>query len=153
MKKEIIKIDLTIGQRKFDISKQDEWTKEEWDAYLYTGSEDEMTFNFNLLDDNSLYMQFVNIYFEENEKKLYVFFDIENKFEYNILIKFGKDDELLDSLKIPPRIVKKNELKKHVLGYVQFGDLERSLFMEVKVFNETQTEILRDLGFNVKFYL
>ena len=73
MNKEIIDIDLTIGQRKFDISKQDEWTKEEWDAYLYTGSEDEMTFNFNLLDDNTLYMQFVNIYFEENEKN-YMFF-------------------------------------------------------------------------------
>ena len=86
-------------------------------------------------------------------KKIICFFDIKNKFENNILIKFGKDDELLDSLRIPLRKVKKNELKKHVLGYVQFGDLERTLFMKVKVFNEDQTEIVRDLGFNVKFYL
>ena len=153
MKKEIIDIDLTIGTRKFDTSKQAEWTKEEWDAYLDTSGS--TSFYFNLLDDDKLFLQFTNIYFHEVEKKLNVFFDIINKFDYNILIKFGSEyqgNKILDSLIIPSIIIQKNESKKDVLGYVQLGDLECSLFMEVKIFNEAGTKIVRDLGFNVKFY-
>lgn len=153
MKKEIIDIDLTIGTRKFDTSKQAEWTKEEWDAYLDTSGS--TSFYFNLLDDDKLFLQFTNIYFHEVEKKLNVFFDIINKFDYNILIKFGSEyqgNKILDSLIIPSIIIQKNESKKDVLGYVQLGDLECSLFMEVKIFNVAGTKIVRDLGFNVKFY-
>lgn len=85
-------------------------------------------------------------------KKIICFFDIKNKFEHNILVEFGKDDELLDSLRIQLRKIKKR-VKKAYFGYVQFGDLDRTLFLEVEVFNEAQTEMVRDLGFNVKFYL
>lgn len=156
MKKEIIDIDLTVGTRKFDTSKQAEWTKEEWDAFLdIPGSEVDTSFYFNLLDDDTLFLQFTRIYFEEIEKKLYVLFDIINKFDHDILIKFGSENQdnlILDSLRIPSIVIKKNELKQDVISYVQLGDLKCSLFMEVKIFNEDGTKIVRDLGFNVKFY-
>ncbi|ATP40034.1 hypothetical protein CSE16_08225 [Solibacillus sp. R5-41] len=153
MKKERIDIDLTIGKRQFDISKQDEWTKEEWAAFLDTS--DDTGFYFNLLDDETLFLQFKEMYLMEPEKKLYVLFDIINKFDYNILIKFGseiEDDKILGSLRIPSIIIEKDELKENVLGYVQLGKLKYSLFMEVKIFNEAGTKIVRDLGFNVKFF-
>lgn len=83
-------------------------------------------------------------------------FDIKNKFEHNILIKFGRDEnedgETLESLEVPSILIKKNELKQNVIGYNQLGDLERSLYIEIKVFNEVQTEIVRHVGFNIKFF-
>ncbi|MEK4387166.1 hypothetical protein MKZ25_15480 [Solibacillus sp. FSL W7-1464] len=91
--KEIINIDLTNGT---------------------TVSEDDMHFYFNLFNDDALFIQFVRIYFEEVEGKLFVLFDIKNKFDHNILIKFGReenedDDETLESLKIPSILIPKNE--------------------------------------------
>lgn len=121
-----------------------------------TVSEDDVSFYFNVLNDDALFIQFVRIYFEEVEKKLYVLFDIKNKFEHNILIKFGRDEnedgETLESLEVPSILIKKNELKQNVIGYNQLGDLERSLYIEIKVFNEVQTEIVRHVGFNIKFF-
>ncbi|MER2119079.1 MAG: hypothetical protein ABS935_02370 [Solibacillus sp.] len=135
MKKEIINFDFTNGT---------------------TVSEDDVNFYFNVINDDALFIQFVKIYFEEVEKKLYVLFDIKNKFENNILIKFGKeenkDGEILESLEVPSILIKKNELKQNVIGYNQLGDLERSLYIEIKVLNEAQTEIVRHLGFNIKFF-
>ncbi|MGE7983600.1 hypothetical protein [Solibacillus sp. NPDC093137] len=135
MKKEIINFDFTNGT---------------------TVSEDDVSFYFNVLNDDALFIQFVRIYFEEVEKKLYVLFDIKNKFEHNILIKFGRDEnedrETIESLEVPAILIKKNELKQNVIGYNQLGDLERSLYIEIKVFNEAQTEIVRHLGFNIKFF-
>jgi len=121
-----------------------------------TVSEDDVSFYFNVLNDDALFIQFVRIYFEEVEKKLYVLFDIKNKFEHNILIKFGRDEnedgETLESLEVPSILIKKNELKQNVIGYNQLGDLERSLYIEIIVFNEAQTEIVRHVGFNIKFF-
>lgn len=132
MEKEIINFDFTNGT---------------------TVSEDDVNFYFNLLNDDALFIQFVRIYFEEVEENLYVLFDIQNKLAHKILIKFeGENDKTLESLKIPSIILQKDELKQNVLGYVQSGDLERSLYIEIQVFNEAQTEIIRDLGFNIKFY-
>ncbi|MER2007038.1 MAG: hypothetical protein ABS939_06255 [Psychrobacillus sp.] len=136
MKKEIINFDFTNGT---------------------TVSEDDVNFLFNVLNDDALFIQFVRIYFEEIEKKLYVLFDIKNKFEHNILIKFGReeneDGETHESLEVPSILIPKNELKQNVIGYTQLGDLEHSLYIEIKVFNEAQTEIVRHLGFNIKFYI
>lgn len=42
-----------------------------------TVSEDDVSFYFNVLNDDALFIQFVRIYFEEVEKKLYVLFDIK----------------------------------------------------------------------------
>ncbi|MEK5077949.1 hypothetical protein MKX73_02950 [Solibacillus sp. FSL W7-1436] len=135
MKKEIINFDFTNGT---------------------TVSEDDVSFYFNVLNDDALFIQFVRIYFEEVEKKLYVLFDIKNKFDHNILVKFGRDEnedgEKLESLEVPTILIKKDELKQNVIGYNHLGDLERSLYIEIKVVNEAQTEIVRHLGFNIKFF-
>ncbi|WP_079524041.1 hypothetical protein [Solibacillus isronensis] len=135
MKKEILNFDFTNGT---------------------TVSEDDVSFYFNVINDDALFIQFVRIYFEEVEKKLYVLFDIKNKFEQNILVKFGRDEnedgETIESLEVPSILIKKNELKQNVIGYNKLGDLERSLYIEIKVFNEAQTEIVRHLGFNIKFF-
>ena len=39
-----------------------------------TVSEDDVNFLFNVLNDDALFIQFVRIYFEEVEKKLYVLY-------------------------------------------------------------------------------
>lgn len=132
MEKEIIHLDLTNGT---------------------TVNEDDIHFYFNLLNDDTLFIQFVRIYFEEIEENLYVLLDIQNKLAHKILIKFeGENFKTLESLKIPSILIQKDELKQNVLGYIQSGDLERYLYIEIQVFNEAQTEIIRDLGFNIKFY-
>lgn len=153
MEKEKFNIDLTIGKRKFDTSRQSEWTKEEWDTWLDPEDNEELA--FDLLNDNTLYLRVSSIYYNESNHHMFVILEVHNKFEQDILLESGKwkvDETLFEAPNMLPAYLKAKERNAAIEGNVAYMFMQSTLYMEFSIYEALTKKPLRTLAFNVKVF-
>ena len=154
MDKEKFYIDLTTGRRIFDTSRQSEWTKEEWQDWIgepeaYQG------LSFDLLEDNILHLKVSTVYYNEANNHMYVIFEVNNNYGHDILLETGHwkvDDMLFEMPAMLPVHIKVREIKANIEGNVPYMFMQRSIYMEFKMYEARPKKLLRNLAFDVKVY-
>lgn len=154
MDKEKFYIDLTIGRRIFDTSKQSEWTIEEWLAWIGE-PENHAGLAFNLLEDDTLHLNVSSIYYNESNNHMYVVFEATNKYEQDITLESGTwkvDDTFFELPNMLPIHIKANELKSDIEGNVAYMFMQDTICMEFSIFEAKTRKLMRELAFEVKVY-
>jgi len=107
MTKEVINVDFTM--KKFDTSKMDTWTKEQWKEWGGE-PEDNKGFQILLINDNKFYLEIMGIYYNEETGNMFFGFDTQNKLERDINIQFGRwkiDDSIYNLSHEKPQYLEK----------------------------------------------
>ncbi|WP_342558429.1 hypothetical protein [Metasolibacillus sp. FSL K6-0083] len=154
MERKKIFIDQTIGKKKLDTSKMDEWTPEDWKEYFpdeseYTGIQ------VDLIQHKDFYLKVTLIYIHETEKNTYIEFEAQNKLPNDILIQFGKwrmDNQGFDLSKRTPILIPTRLESIAFSEHVHFMFMESGFAMEVDILDATSLEVLEAYDIEVKVY-
>ncbi|ANU23381.1 hypothetical protein [Planococcus donghaensis] len=122
-KRKFISIDLTKGRRKFDTSKMDEWSPEEWAAFV--GTEEDHHLEIPLLNTEKYHFLIVSISINEVTKAFTLEIQIENKTEKEIRIDASTlkiDEALFDVSKTEPFFIKAHAQKEGQITVIISGD-------------------------------
>ncbi|MFC3212481.1 hypothetical protein [Planomicrobium okeanokoites] len=158
-KRKLVSIDLTEGKRVFDTSKMDDWSQEEWEAFVGDENDHQHHLEIPLLNTNDYHFLISSVYLNEATKIHTLEMQIENRTEkdLSVLVKELKlDDKYFDIYKNQRYLVKaheKSEGKVEVLAYGDIYDLfNHSLFMCIDI-EEAQTgKWLEGYEFDVKVF-
>lgn len=152
MDKETIFIDFTEGHKKFDTSKMNEWTNEEWKEWT-AEPEDRIGIHKVLLNDSELYLKMTSLYYDEATMDMYVTFEAKNKVNRDYSIQFGKwkvDEKEFDLSNSTPTLLENGSEIKIFRNSVNSGFLKSTISMEVNIIDDK--EIIRKLEFILKIY-
>lgn len=152
MDKETIYIDFTEGHKKFDTSKMNEWTNEEWKEWT-AEPEDRVGIQKVLLNDSELYLKMTSLYYDEATDDMYVTFEAKNKVNRDYSIQFGKwkvDEIEFDLSNSTPTLLEKGSEITNFRKSVKNDFLKSTINMEVSIIDDK--EIIRELEFILKIY-
>ena len=154
VEREVIEIDTTKGKRKFDMERMNEWTKEEWEAWIGT-PEDHQGIQIDLLDEPDLYLRISGIGLHEPTRETLVWFDAKNRSERDILLKFIwiQTDRLKMNVEYTAPMVLKAESSVNDFEIrVPDEELGKWIHGQFRVFEHTSKHCLRDIVFYIKLY-
>ncbi|ANU23754.1 hypothetical protein [Planococcus donghaensis] len=122
-KRKFISIDLTKGRSKFDTSKMNEWSPEEWAAFV--GTEEDHHLEIPLLNTEKYRFLIVSISINEVTKAFTLEIQMENKTEKDIRIEVATlkiDEALFDVSKTEPFFIKAHAQKEGQITVIISGD-------------------------------
>ncbi|MFC4411604.1 hypothetical protein ACFOZY_14345 [Chungangia koreensis] len=154
VEKQVIDIDTTPGKRKFDMERMNEWTKEEWEAWVGT-PEDHQGIQIDLLDEHDFYIRISGIGLHEPTRETIVWFDVENRKDTDIQVRFKwiQTDQIKMNVEYaPPVILEAGSTVKDVEVRVPDENLGNWIHGEFQVFENETNHCIRDIVFNIKIY-
>lgn len=156
-KRKLVSIDMTEGKRVFDTSKMDDWSQEEWEAFV--GNEDDHHLEIPLVNTNDYHFFISSVYLNEVTKIYTLEMQIENRTEIDLSIfvkELKLDGEYFDIYQNKPYLVNAHEKEEGKVQVLASGDIydlfNHSLFMCIDI-EEAQTgKWLGGYEFDVKVF-
>ena len=156
-KRKCISIDLTKGRRIFDTSKMDEWSPEEWTAFV--GTEEDQALEILLLNTDAYRFLITTISMNEVTKVFTVEFQMENKTEKDLRIDADElkvDDALFDVSQTAPLMIKPHAEEEWRITVTTSGGIleffKRSISLSLDLKDGKTERWLEGYEFFVKVY-
>lgn len=156
-KRKLVSIDLTEGKRVFDTSKMDDWSQEEWEAFV--GDEADHHLKIPLLNTNDYHFLISFVYLNEVTKIHTMEMQIENRTEKDLSVfvkELKMDGKCFDIYKNQRYLVKAHEKSEGKVEVLASGDIydlfNHSLFMCIDIEEAETGEWLEGYEFDVKVF-
>ena len=147
------KINVVLPMRTYDTTKMDSWSKEQWREFI--GEEkDHVGIQLLLINDNDLYLKIMGIYYNEVSEEMFFSFDVQNKLDRNIHLKFGQwtiDESIYNLSNEKWQYLERFSDVRGFQKCVKRTYLEEwdNTTIEIKIFNSETDIIIRDLEFHI----
>ncbi|MCG7336140.1 hypothetical protein MHZ95_12785 [Sporosarcina sp. ACRSM] len=151
MTKEVVHLDFTM--KTFDTSKMDMWSEEQWKEWR-GDSEEDIGIKILLMNDHTLYLKIMEIYYDEATGDMFFGFDAQNKLDRAIHIQFGSwkiDESTNDLSHIKPQHLEKHSVVRGFQRFVKRTYLESwdSITIEINILDAETNENIRELEFQI----
>lgn len=154
MQREKILIDQTVGKKKLDTMKMDEWTAEDWEEF-FPPEGPPAKMQFDLVQHIDLSLKIDQIYCLEVEDNMYIEFEVQNKMKNNICIRFGKwwmDDKEFDLSEHPPILIPTPFKSFFFTEHVHYMFFKHTIAMEIDILDANSHEILKAYDIKIKIW-